>query len=62
MMSIQEQCPLLQEKTTGHIKSIIAPDEPFDPNPKPEIDPAPPEPDSPSRTPSHPNAPAEPVS
>ena len=52
-----ETCPLLQEKVTGHIKSIIAPDEPFDPNPKPEVDPAPPEPEPATR----PNIPVEPV-
>jgi hypothetical protein len=48
----------LQEKVTGHIKSIIAPEEPFDPNPKPEIDPAPPQPDQPAQ----PNVPVDPIS
>ncbi|MGV8834996.1 DUF2934 domain-containing protein [Cellvibrio sp.] len=46
-----------QEKVTGHIKSIIAPEEPFDPNPKPEIDPAPPQPDQPAQ----PNVPVDPI-
>lgn len=47
-----------EEKVTGQIKSIIAPEEPFDPNPKPEIDPAPPQPEQPAQ----PNVPAYPIS
>lgn len=45
------------EKVTGNIKSVIGPEEPFDPNPKPEIDPAPPQPEQPAK----PNVPVEPI-
>lgn len=48
----------LQEKVTGHVKSVIAPEEPLDPNPKPEIDPAPPQPEQPAQ----PNVPVDPIS
>lgn len=47
-----------EEKVTGQIKSVIAPEEPFDPNPKPEIDPAPPQPEQPAV----PNVPVDPIS
>ncbi len=50
------------------VLSIIAPEEPFDPNPKPEIDPAPPQPGQPSSPPSpkpqpstNPEEPADPI-
>lgn len=44
------------EEVTGDIPSIIAPEEPFDPDQKPEIDPAPPQPELPT-PPAHPNIP-----
>jgi hypothetical protein len=53
-----QKSPYPQEKVTGHIKSVIAPEEPFDPNPKPEIDPPPPQPDQPAK----PNVPVDPIS
>jgi len=51
------------EQVTGNIPSIIAPEEPFNPDPAPEIDPAPPQPEIPTppphpNIPPHPNAPA----
>lgn len=42
----------LPEKVTGHIPSMILPEEPF--NPDPDIDPAPPQPGQPT-PPTHPN-------
>jgi hypothetical protein len=48
-----------EEKVTGNIQSTIAPEEPFDPNPQPEIDPAPPQPDQ-APPPAHPNIPPRP--
>jgi hypothetical protein len=47
------------EKVTGHIPSTIAPEEPFNPEPAPEIDPAPPQPGQPT-PPAHPNIPPHP--
>jgi hypothetical protein len=44
------------EKVTGDIPSIIAPEEPFDPDPVPETDPAPKQPEEPT-PPAHPNIP-----
>lgn len=49
----------LQEKVTGHIKSVIAPEEPLAPNPTPEIDPAPLQPE---QQPAQPNVPVDPIS
>jgi hypothetical protein len=46
----------LKEMGSGHVASIIGPDEPFNPDPKPEIDPAPLQPDLPT-PPAHPNIP-----
>lgn len=48
----------LEEKVTSQIKSVIAPEEPLPPNPKPEIDPAPTRPEQPTR----PNVPVDPIS
>lgn len=45
-----------QEKVTSQIKSVIAPDEPFDPNPRPEVDIEPPKPEIPG-TPQQPPGP-----
>lgn len=47
------------ERVTANIQSTIAPEEPFDPNPQPEIDPAPPQPDQ-APPPAHPNIPPRP--
>lgn len=47
-----------EERATGQIQSIIGPEEPFDPNPRPEIDPAPPQPEQPAQ----PNVPVDPIS
>lgn len=47
-----------QVQTTSEIKSVIAPDEPFDPNPRPEIEPTPPKPEQPAK----PNVPVDPIS
>lgn len=47
------------EQVTGNIPSIIAPEEPFDPDPVPEVDPAPPQPEIPTQ-PAHPNIPPHP--
>ena len=63
-MSIQEQHldedkPEELEQVTGNIPSIIAPEEPFNPDPEPEIDPAPPQPEIPT-PPAHPNIPPHP--
>lgn len=65
-----------EELGSGHVISIIAPDEPFDPNPKPEIDPAPAQPGQSNPTPkpeiepqppqpeqpASPNVPVDPIS
>lgn len=45
---------------SAHLVSVIAPEEPFDPDPKPEIDPAPPQPEQPT-PPAHPNVPPHPT-
>lgn len=55
------------EKVTGNIPSTIAPEEPFNPEPAPEIDPAPPQPGQPTppahpNVPPHPNVPVDPIS
>lgn len=47
-----------EKKITGQIKSAIIPEEPFDPNPRPEIDPTPPQPEQPTP----PNVPVDPIS
>ena len=54
---------------SARVLSMITPEEPFDPNPKPEIDPAPPQPGQPSPPPTptppppaNPEEPAEPIS
>lgn len=44
------------EETTADIPSIIGPDEPFDPDAKPEVHPVPPQPELPT-PPAHPNIP-----
>jgi len=49
----------LREMGSGHVVSMIAPEEPFDPDPKPEIEPAPPQPEQPT-PPPHPNIPPHP--
>ena len=49
----------LRELGSGHVMSVIAPEEPFNPTPKPEIDPAPPQPEQPT-PPAHPNIPPHP--
>ena len=46
----------LEEKVTGQINSVIAPEEPLDP--QPEITPAPPKPEQPAK----PNVPVDPIS
>lgn len=46
------------EQATSEIKSVIGPDEPFDPNPRPEIEPTPPQPEQPAK----PNVPVDPIS
>ncbi len=56
-----------EEMGTGHILSVIAPEEPFNPDPAPEIDPAPPQPGQPTppahpTVPSPPNVPVDPIS
>lgn len=56
----------LREMGSGHVVSVIAPEEPFDPDPKPEIDPAPPQPEQPNppahpNIPPHPNVPVDPI-
>lgn len=61
-------CKLAEEPTnddsqalgSGHVISVIAPEEPFNPDPKPEIDPAPPQPEQPA-PPAHPNNPPHPA-
>lgn len=45
---------------SGHVLSVIAPEEPFNPEPAPEIDPAPPQPGQPT-PPAHPNIPPRPT-
>lgn len=54
------------ELGSGHVVSVIAPEEPFNPDPKPEIDPAPPQPEQPTppahpNIPPHPNVPVDPI-
>ena len=44
---------------SAHVLSVIAPEEPFNPDPAPEIDPAPPQPGQPT-PPAHPNIPPRP--
>ncbi len=44
---------------SGHVISVIAPEEPFNPEPAPEIDPAPAQPEQPV-PPAHPNIPPRP--
>ncbi|MDF3012135.1 MAG: hypothetical protein K0Q78_339 [Cellvibrio sp.] len=44
---------------SGHVLSVIAPEEPFNPEPSPEIDPAPAQPAQPT-PPAHPNVPPRP--
>ena len=56
----------LRELGSGHVMSVIAPEEPFNPDPKPEIDPAPPQPEQPPQPahpniPPHPNVPVDPI-
>lgn len=54
------------ELGSAHVVSLIAPEEPFNPDPKPEIDPAPPQPEQPTppahpNIPPHPNVPVDPI-